>query len=113
MHDRLFQNQDRLGAAKLPKHGEAIGLKAAEFAECLKSGRHGAEIRKDMVEGQKAGVQGTPTFFLGLPETDGKTIKVLRMILGAQPYGQFKAAIEAALGEVKKRDELVNSGGVR
>jgi len=110
MHDRLFQNQNQLGAAELPKHGEAIGLKAAEFEQCLKSGKQGTEIRRDMEDGQKAGVQGTPTFFLGLQEPDGKTIKVLRMIVGAQPYGQFKEAIDRALGEVEK---LVGSGGVR
>lgn len=102
MHDRLFQNQNQLGAAELPKHAQAIGLKTAEFEECLKSGRHGTEIRKDMEDGQKAGVQGTPTFFLGVQEADGKTIKILRVIVGAQPYGQFKEAIEWALKELKK-----------
>ena len=102
MHDRLFQNQNQLGATELPKHAEAIGLKATEFERCLKSGRQGAEIRKDMEGGQKAGVQATPTFFLGLQEAGGKTIKNLRVIVGAQPYGQFKEAIEGALGEVKK-----------
>ena len=102
MHDRLFQNQNQLGATELPKHGEAIGLKATEFEQCLKSGRQGTEIRKDMEDGQKAGVQGTPTFFLGFQEADGKTIKVLRTILGAQPYPQFNEAIEGALNHMRK-----------
>ena len=101
MHDRLFQNQNQLGAADLPKHAQAIGLKVADFEECLTNGRHGAEIRKDIDDGQRAGVQGTPTFFLGLQEPHGKTVKVLRVIVGAQPYTQFKATIEEVLNQKK------------
>jgi len=102
MHDRLFQNQNQLGAAELPKHAEAIGLNLPAFQQCLNSAKQAGEIRKDLEDGQKAGVNGTPTFFLGLQEADGKTIKVLRTILGAQPYAQFKQAIEGALNQMKK-----------
>lgn len=102
MHDRLFQNQNQLGAADLPKHTQAIGLDMILFQQCLNSGRQAEKIRKDMEDGQKAGVQGTPTFFLGVQDSDGQTIKVLRMIVGAQPYAQFKEAIEGALNQMGK-----------
>lgn len=102
MHDRLFQNQNQLGAADLPKHAQAIGLKTAEFEECLRSGKRAEKIRKDREDGQRAGVQGTPTFFLGVQDSDGQKIKVIRMIVGAQPYAQFKVAIEGVLGEINK-----------
>lgn len=102
MHDRFFQNQNQLGAAELPKHAQAIGLDLSAFQQCLNSGKQAGEIRKELEEGQKAGVNGTPTFFLGLQEADGKTIKVLRTILGAQPYPQFKEAIEGALNQIRK-----------
>jgi len=102
MHDRLFQNQNQLGAAELPKHAEAIGLDLSAFQQCLNSGKQAGEIRKELEEGQKAGVNGTPTFFLGFQEADGKTIKVLRTILGAQPHPQFNEAIEGALNHMRK-----------
>lgn len=102
MHDRLFQNQNQLGAAELPKHAEAIGLNLSAFEQCLGSGGQGAQIRKDIEDGQKAGVRGTPTFFLGVQEPDKQTVKVLRMIAGAQPYPQFKEAIEWGLREIEK-----------
>jgi len=35
------------------------------------------EIRKDISEGQKAGVRGTPTFFVGVLEREDTKIKVL------------------------------------
>lgn len=56
-------------------------------------------VRKDIDEGLKAGVQGTPTFFLGIEEPDSQTVKVVRKIVGAQPYSQFKQAIEAAFSQ--------------
>lgn len=102
MHGRLFQNQNQLGAVDLAKHAQAIGLSLPEFKECLEGGKQAVEIRKDIEEGRKLGVQGTPTFFLGVQESDGKNIKVFRMIYGAQPYFQFKEAIEWALGQGKR-----------
>lgn len=102
MHDRLFQNQNQIGAADLPKHAQAIGLDGTAFRQCLDTGKQAAKIRKDLADGQMAGVRGTPTFFLGIQDSDSQTLKVLRMIVGAQPYAQFKAAIEWALGEMKK-----------
>jgi len=76
-------------------------LTAQAFGECLDSGKYAAEIRKDLEDGQKAGVRGTPTFFLGL--TDAKTgqVRVVKMIVGAQPYARFKEAIEALLAAPK------------
>jgi len=102
MHDRLFQDQNQLGVEELPKHAQAIGLSLSVFQQCLNSGKQAAEIRKDMEHGQRAGVNGTPTFFLGVQDSDGQTVKVLRAIVGAQPYVQFKEAIESGLSQVKK-----------
>src|SRR5207247_198291 len=58
MHDRLFANQRALGGAQLPVHAQALGLTAQAFGECLDSGKYAAEIRKDLEDGQKAGVRG-------------------------------------------------------
>jgi len=102
MHDRLFQNQNQLGVEELPKHAQAIGLSLSVFQQCLDSGKQAAEIRKDMEHGQRAGVNGTPTFFLGVQDSDNQTIKVLKVIRGAQPYGQFKEAIEEVFNQAKR-----------
>lgn len=102
IHDRLFQNQHLLGAAELPKHAQAIGLDVSRFQECLESGRQVAEIRKDLTDGQRVGVRGTPTFFLGIADSNSQTVTVSRVISGAQPYAQFKEAIEGALREIEK-----------
>ena len=95
MHGQLFVNQRALAPDQLAAHAKAIGLDEAKFTRCLEGGTKAAKIRKDLAEGAKAGVTGTPAFFLGV--ADGTTVKVVRVIKGAQAFGSFKEAIDGAL----------------
>jgi predicted DsbA family dithiol-disulfide isomerase len=97
MHDRLFANQQTLEPWK--PHAEAIGLDVAKFEECLNSGRQAAEIRRDMAEAQKAGVTGTPTFFLAYTDSKSSKVKTVSRLTGAVPFATFKAAIDKLLAE--------------
>ena len=97
MHERVFANQRAMTEADLDAHARALGLDVAGFQKCLASAVYAAQIRKDLEEGQQSGVTGTPTFFLGLTEANSPTVKAIRRIVGAQPYGVFKAAIEELL----------------
>lgn len=101
MHGRLFANPGALGPGDLPSHAQALGLDTAKFQACLESGHYAAQIRKDIAEGQQAGVTGTPSFFLGLTAPNEGKVKVLRMITGAQAYPAFKAAIDSLLSSQK------------
>ncbi len=96
MHDRLFANQQALEPSKA--HAEAIGLDVAKFEQCMSSGKHVPDIRREMAEGQKAGVTGTPSSVLALTDpSNPKKVKGLSFIRGAQPFDGFKAEIEKAL----------------
>jgi protein-disulfide isomerase len=97
MHDRLFAQAKTLGRDELPAHAEATGLDVAAFAECLESGQYADAVRADLADGGSLGVSATPTFFLGL--TDGKQIRQVRSIRGAQPYAVFKQEIDKLLDE--------------
>src|SRR5438874_2061448 len=97
MHDRLFANQNALAAEQLAGHAEAVGLDAGKFKTCLESGKYAAKVRKDLTDAQKAGVTGTPTFFIGLTDSKGSEIKAVRKIVGAQNYAAFRDAIESLL----------------
>ena len=97
MHDRLFANQAAIRLIHLPIHAQALGLKADVFKACLDSGRHAEEIRRDTAMALKAGVTGTPTFFLGVTDRGSTTLKVVKTIAGAKPYSVFKEAIDALL----------------
>ncbi len=97
MHDRLFANQQTLAPTNLPQHAQALELDVPKFQQCLDSGKYVAVIRKDLAEGQQAGVTGTPGFFLGLTNPNDSKVKTLRVLKGAQPYPAFQAAIDDLL----------------
>ena len=100
MHDTLFANQNALSPEALSKHAEALGLDTNRFKECLDSGKHVAQIKAAMVEGQKAGIKGTPGFLFGFIEGDGR-VKATKKLLGALPYADFKATIDEMLSSKK------------
>ncbi len=101
MHDRLFANQNALAQEDLMKHAEALGLDVPKFKGCLDSGKHAGEIKKQMDEGQRAGITGTPAFLLGFADADGK-VKAVKKISGAQPYAAFKSTIDSLLAAPQK-----------
>ncbi len=102
MHDRLFANQEALGPKDLPGHAAALRLDLPGFEQCLASARHAAAIRQDLSDAQQAGVRGTPAFFLGVTEPDGKTVKTVKTITGAYPYATFKETIDGLLAPRKE-----------
>ena len=77
--------------ASLKQHAATLGLDSAAFEKCLDSGKHTAEWQKDSADGEKAGVQSTPAFFVnGRPVT------------GAVPYEQFADVINEELGRLNR-----------
>lgn len=98
MHQRLFTYQDELGSKDLLQHAKMLSLDSSKFVRCLDSEESAAKVRKDLDEGQKAGVKVTPTFLLGLTEPNSPKIAVQKTIVGAKPYTDFKEAIDGLLG---------------
>ncbi len=98
MHDRLFANQNAIAPDALLKHAEALGLDMTKFKECFDNGKHAAQIKTAMAEGQKAGIGGTPGFLFGFMESDGK-VKATKKISGAVPFANFKATIDEMLSK--------------
>ena len=97
MHDRFLRTQMSLEAKVLPLHALVLSLNLPKFQQCLDSGAYSARIRESIAAGKKAGVQGTPVFFLGLTDPKGLTLHVSGSVAGAQPYAVFKDAIEKLL----------------
>jgi protein-disulfide isomerase len=108
-HDAIFQSQSSItgsyqaAATATPADASAsltaavdtlkglapgVGVDTTAFNQCLDSGKYTQEVQKDYQEGITYGVTGTPAFFI-----NGVTL------IGAQPYANFKAAIDAALQE--------------
>jgi len=89
-HDKLFASQPALDQDKLKSYAGELGLDQKKFDECLDKKPYKAAIDKDMADGQKVGVNGTPAFFI-----NG------RMISGAQPFDKFKQIIDDELAAAK------------
>jgi protein-disulfide isomerase len=101
MHDRLFANQNSLGRDDLTLHAKAVGLDVKVFEDCIDSGKEAARIRKDLADSQAAGITGTPTFFLGMTDTRGAPVRVVRTVVGAVGYPAIKQAIDSVLSDAR------------
>ncbi len=92
-HDILFTNWNGENAGsfsdkRLGAFAENLGLDMNKFNDCFKANRYKDQIDKDKAEGDKAGVQGTPSVFV-----NGTLLKP-----GYVPsYQDISTAIEAAL----------------
>lgn len=86
MHDELFANQATLSRSLYTELAKKLGLNTANFDKCLDGGEMAARVNQDLNEGTTAGVEGTPATFV-----NG------RLVSGAVPYSELKAAIQAAL----------------
>jgi len=89
-HAKLFHG-DGLEPEKLKTYADQVGLDRKKFDDCLEKKPFKAEIDKDVKDGEKAGVNGTPAFFI-----NG------RMLSGAQPFEKFKEVIDDELATATK-----------
>jgi len=86
MHDAIFANQRAMKRDDLVKHATALGLDLRRFTAALDGDGFKSVLDRDFAEGEKLGIDGTPTFFV-----NGQRV------IGAQPYEVFASAIDKAL----------------
>jgi protein-disulfide isomerase len=98
-HDRLFTNPKAMAVPDLTRHATELGLNVPTFQQCL-GGQVSAKIRSDLTEASQAGMGGTPTFFIGTTLPNGK-VKVLRRLVGAQPFTAFQTTFDELLSTAK------------
>lgn len=86
-HDSLFQTK-RLQMSDLRNQARDLKLDTTKFEQCLESGEQTGSVKKDAQEGQRLGLQGTPSFFVN---------------------GHF---MSGAIGYVKLRDTVLQELGI-
>ncbi len=98
MHDQLFIRQRDLGASGIEDGAKEIGLNLTQFDSCLASGKYTDKIREAEKLTTSLGMQGTPAFVFGIadPSNPGQ-VKLVKALVGAQPYTQFQQAIDSLL----------------
>lgn len=91
MHTKLFENQKQIsieGIVAIKRIARELGLNEAQFDAALSSRKFAAQVQKDLEDGTRFGVEGTPTFFV-----NGKKF------VGAYSTGQLKQIIESELAK--------------
>ena len=88
-HDKLFENYDQLNEQKIQAIARDLGLDAAKFAENMKDSQHSLAIDRDLREGDKVGVTGTPAVFV-----NGKLLRNMN-------FRDFQAKIEKELQKIR------------
>jgi protein-disulfide isomerase len=91
-HDRLFAHQDKLTEKDLVEHAKALQLDAPALEKCLQSGKHRESVERNLKDGERLGVSGTPAVFV-----NGM------MISGAQPLQAFTDVVDLFLKKVATR----------
>jgi protein-disulfide isomerase len=87
----LFSNQKALEINNLKEYATRLGLDRAKFDAALDSGRFAGKVRRDLADGDKIGVDSTPSVFI-----NGKRAR-------ERSKEALKTAIEAALKESNKK----------
>jgi protein-disulfide isomerase len=86
LHDWMFDNQHNLSVDEIKQAASSLGLDRARFDKCLDSGKYRDVVATNHRDGERAGVTGTPAFFI-----NGVMLK------GALPLEEFKLVIDRAL----------------
>jgi protein-disulfide isomerase len=94
MRHGLIVNANQLGADRYTALAADLKLDAPRFAQCLAEKRYNPQIQQDMMDGEAAGVSGTPAFIIGRATAAG--IDGVR-VMGAQPYAAFEAKLKQLL----------------
>jgi protein-disulfide isomerase len=89
--DGVFEMQERLGgtvdaAPLLDDLARRLSLDMPEFAHCRRSAAIDQVVQSDINQATRAGVQSTPSFFVGE-----------FLIAGNAPYATFRGAVDSAL----------------
>jgi len=81
----LLRNQSALTVDKLKGYATELALDRTRFDSALDSGKFSESVQRDLEEGMKLGINGTPTIFV-----NGRRVSV-------KSYEDLKATVQAAL----------------
>jgi protein-disulfide isomerase len=90
-HDLLFGDQSKLDQPGLMEKARVLRLDEKQFEACISSEKYKAQVQQDSQDGMRAGVTGTPGFFI-----NGFFMS------GSQPESAFESAIQEQLATSTK-----------
>jgi protein-disulfide isomerase len=101
LHDFLFA-QEKIDLRRRDDYARAVGLDAARLTQDVESLRFAGSVARDMREGHRVGVRGTPAYFI-----NGRALS------GARPLGELRAVVDEELALAEQwRGQGVAAGSV-
>lgn len=94
---RTISNGTGLALDQLQVIANDLGLNGSALQSCLDSEKYKAEVDKDLADASVYGANGTPSFFIGKSDPSGTFTGTI--LVGAQPFEAFKAALDAELNK--------------
>ncbi len=91
-HDSLFENQDKLNREGLLQQARKLKLDEKQLDSCLSSGKYKPQVEQERQLGLKAGITGTPGFFINE-----------NLLTGNLPQDSFEKFIQAELAALKDK----------
>ena len=84
-HDAIFARQGRLEESSFAEIGDELGLDQKALGTCIEARRYADFVQSDFTAGQRAGVTGTPAFFVnGIPLEGARDADALSRVVDAE-----------------------------
>lgn len=91
LHNKMMANQQAISRADIEKYAAEFGMNVDALKAALDSGKYKEAVQKDVAVAGANGIRGTPNFLI-----NGKNVA------GAQPFDNFKSAINEEIAAMKK-----------
>ena len=85
-HDMLFDNMQAMKEENIKDYAKKVGVDMKQFEECYAAKKYAGLIDASLAEGQRLGVNSTPSFFVNS-----------QLVKGAQPVAEFREIIDEAI----------------
>jgi protein-disulfide isomerase len=80
-HDRLFDSYRNLSDEKFKEIAKELNLNQLEFERGMKDPEILARVRRDTMDGKRAGVSGTPTIFINGRKLKNRTLQGFQALI--------------------------------
>ncbi len=99
VHDELFL-RPLVDESSVKKAAASARLDANEFGACMSSSEAEARVRQDVLDARRLGINGTPTFLVGVAAS-ADSVRIVRAFSGARSVADFRAAFDQANATLK------------
>jgi len=109
MHDWMYSNQGALDAASLRRAASSLGLDIARYDRATADPATWRAVEQEMQEGSRAGVRGTPAFFVNgvqAPSWDFATMqKLIESAKSGADVGAVAGRIQAEYDALQRANQ--------